>query len=417
MAALRLHSLQLTSLPRHSTRFAAVLQAPNPKITRTDLQASLKKMLHQKMEDQIRPTGLNGRTIAREDDDSATRSRMYAVAETVADRAEMHAIIADQRADWNKLLLGSMNSIILAAATMAGLSSVPAIGTASLAFKVSATILYSATTILLIAVNKIQPSQLAEEQRNATRLFRQLLSEIRHTIATAGRLITTADVDDAVERVLALDKAYPLPLLPGMLDKFPAIVEPTMWWPASSKKQEAPQRIINGSVTRNGNGWSGELEEEMRGVLRVLKKKDVAEFGRLSKLVLKVNKLLAFCGPFLTGIAAIGCLLIGSSSSSSAALMVAVAAGALATVVNTLEHGGQIGMVFEMYRNCGGFYSLLEEKIESALGEEEVERRENGELFEMKMALQLGRSVSDLRKLSHVDDGEVEAMEFAGKLF
>ena len=77
--------------------------------------------------------------------------------------------------------------------------------------------------------------------------------------------------------------------------------------------------------------------------------------------------------------------------------LVPALAGALATVVNAFEHGGQVGMVFEMYRTCGGFFQLLEETIEAAIEEKDLDKRENGELIEMKMALQLGRSVSQLR--------------------
>ena len=43
--------------------------------------------------------------------------------------------------------------------------------------------------------------------------------------------MTKADVQEAMDRVLALDAAYPLPLLPAMLDKFPKAVEPARWWP------------------------------------------------------------------------------------------------------------------------------------------------------------------------------------------
>jgi hypothetical protein len=96
-------------------------------------------------------------------------------------------------------------------------------------------------------------------------------------------------------------------------------------------------------------------------------------------------------------------------------------AGSLAAAVNTFEHGGQVGMVFEMYRASGGFFNLLETSIESTLSEKDLEKRENGELFEMKMALQLGRSVSELRELasksaSYRMEG-VEIDEFASKLF
>ncbi|KAJ0017653.1 hypothetical protein Pint_09881 [Pistacia integerrima] len=86
----------------------------------------------------------------------------------------------------------------------------------------------------------------------------------------------------------------------------------------------------------------------------------------------------------LTGVAAVGSAFVGSPHGSWAAV-IAVAAGALATTVNTLEHGGQVGMVLEMYRNCAGFFKLLEESIESTLDESEVEKRANGEMFEMEV--------------------------------
>jgi hypothetical protein len=44
----------------------------------------------------------------------------------------------------------------------------------------------------MAAVNKIQPSQLAEEQRNATRLWRQLERDVRATLALAAP-VTRAD--------------------------------------------------------------------------------------------------------------------------------------------------------------------------------------------------------------------------------
>ncbi|KAG6390508.1 hypothetical protein SASPL_148244 [Salvia splendens] len=55
-------------------------------------------------------------------------------------------------------------------------------------------------------VNMLQPSQLAEEQRNATRLFKQLHEEIQ-TVLILTDLITEIDVARAMERVLPLDRA------------------------------------------------------------------------------------------------------------------------------------------------------------------------------------------------------------------
>ena len=88
----------------------------------------------------------------------------------------------------------------------------------------------------------------------------------------------------------------------------------------------------------------------------------------------------------------------------------------------TVEQGGQVGIVFEMYRDSVGFFRLMEETIESNLKEEEADRRENGELLEVKVALQLGRSLSEPRDLvstaSSLSSGiSPDEEEFGSKLF
>ena len=40
-------------------------------------------------------------------------------------------------------------------------------------------------------------------------------------------------------------------------------------------------------------------------------------------------------------------------------------------------------MQLEMYTNCAGFFTVLEESIESTVDESEMKKRENGEMFEM----------------------------------
>ncbi|KAK0579974.1 hypothetical protein LWI29_034350 [Acer saccharum] len=69
------------------------------------------------------------------------------------------------------------------------------------------------------------------------------------------------------------------------------------------------------------------MEMEMREIVKVLKTKDREDYERLGNLVLKINKFLAISGPLITGNAAVG------SFSGSPSL--AVAAGALAAVVNS----------------------------------------------------------------------------------
>ncbi|KAK2394390.1 hypothetical protein P8452_16175 [Trifolium repens] len=342
-------------------------------------------------------------------------TKLYAVLEAVSDRIEMHQNIGEQRNNWNSLLLNSINMITLTATTMSALAATSATSCSDsslLALKLSSALLFSAATGLLLIMNKIQPSQLTEEQRNATRLFKQIQTQIQTKIALGNT--SEDDVKEAMEKVLALDKAYPLPLLGVMLEKYPAKFKPANWWPMSKKGKSQSKKM-----GKMSNGWSEDLEMEMKEVVEVIKRKDSEDYERLGNIALKVNKSLAIAGPLLTGIAAIGSTFIGNGS--SLASFVPLLAGSLAAAVNTFEHGGQVGMVFEMYRASGGFFNLLETSIESTLSEKDLEKRENGELFEMKMALQLGRSVSELRELasksaSYRMEG-VEIDEFASKLF
>ncbi|KEH36890.1 putative petal formation-expressed [Medicago truncatula] len=171
-------------------------------------------------------------------------------------------------------------------------------------------------------------------------------------------------------------------------------------------------------INEGNNGWNLELENEMKEVIEVVKRKDIEDYERLGNIALKINKSLAILGPLLTGIAAIGSSFVGDEMLVN---FVPAFSGALATVVNTFEHGGQVGMVFEMYRNCGGFFELLEETVEEIIEEKDLNKRENDEVFEMKIALQLGRSVMQMRELASKSDvyrmeGR-EIDEFANKLF
>ncbi|KAI9128464.1 hypothetical protein K1719_001457 [Acacia pycnantha] len=343
--------------------------------------------------------------------------QLYALLEAVADRVEMHRNIGEQRNNWNSLLLNSVNMITLAGAAMVGVTTAIDDSTAPmLALKLSSTVLFSAATGMLLIMNKMQPSQLAEEQRNGTRLFKQLQTEIQTTLAIGNP--SEEDVNSAMENVLALDKAYPLPLLGAMLEKFPSEFEPAVWWPKTNKTNDF-QKQVTRSHKKTTNGWSPELEKEMMQIIEVMKSKDLEDYDRLGNLALKINKTLAISGPLLTGIAALGSAL--TSHGSSWPGIVAAVAGSLAASMNALEHGGQVGMVFEMYRNCGGFFKLLQETIEATVEEKDCEKRENGELFEKKVAMKLGRSVSQLRQLaskfSAYNSEGIAIDEFASKLF
>ncbi|KAK8349929.1 hypothetical protein V6Z11_A06G177400 [Gossypium hirsutum] len=344
---------------------------------------------------------------------SMATMQLYAILETVADRVEMHKNIGNQRENWNTLLLNSTNMMILTGATMAGVTA--SHGVSVLGLKLGSILLFSAATATLVIMNKIQPSQLVEEQRKATKLFKQLGSQVQ-TLITVGSPIKE-DVKDVMAKILVIDKAYPLALLGGvMLEKFPKSLEHAVWWP----RNESQKDNINRKVEM-GNGWTKELEMEMREIVEVIKRKDSEDYERLGNKALKINKVLATSGTLLTGIAALASTFMGSSNIGPWAAIVATITGALASAVNTFEHGGQVGMVFEMYRNNAGFFKYMQESIESTLDESDVKKREQGALFEMKVALQLGRSLSQLRNLAKKSSySRLEGIpidEFASKLF
>lgn len=337
----------------------------------------------------------------RRGSESIQRERLNAVLEEVMDRIEMHKNIGDQRNNWNSLLLNSVNMITLTAALMAGIASVNGHGVDSVtAVKIASTVLLTSATGFAALMSKIQPSQLAEEQRNATRLFKKLRVEIEKFLRE-NEEIEEEDVKEAIKKVLSLDKAYPLPLIGTMLEKFPEEFKPATWWPEN--KRENPKSVL-------ANGWSQELETEMREVAHVVKSRDAEEYEKLGNVALKLNRFLAISGPVLTGVSAVSSVFIGQDSGLAG--IVAMTCASLAAVVNTLEHGGQVGMVFEMYRNSAGFFSLLEETMKS------TEKRENGQVFETRVAVKLGRSLSELRDLAKRSNlSQVEANEFASKLF
>ncbi|KAJ6999426.1 F-box protein [Populus alba x Populus x berolinensis] len=141
-----------------------------------------------------------------------------------------------------------------------------AVGDPVVALKLSPTVLFSAATGNNVTYHGQNLTFTAEEQINATRLFKQLYSQIETTLALRDR--KELDVKEAMEKTLALDKAYLLPLLGSMVEKFPENSEPAIWW---SKPNVSPSRK-------------------------------------------QANKILAICGPLLTGTEASGSAFVGHGS-------------------------------------------------------------------------------------------------------
>ncbi|XP_010265665.1 PREDICTED: probable F-box protein At4g22030 [Nelumbo nucifera] len=222
---------------------------------------------------------------------------------------------------------------------------------------------------------------------------------------------TTMDVKDAMEKVLALDKAYPLPLLGTMLDKFPATVEPAVWWPQQQKRRSHRRA--------EKNGWSGKLEEEMKQIVELLKKKDIQEYVRLSKLALIVSRTLAITGPIYTHWPGCRWVCFGGNG-IAVAWILGCAFGCGCWSYG--KRGEYLGAWWasRRYLRCIGallasFFRLMEEYIKYIIKEGKAGRRENGELFEMRVALQLGRSISELRDLAA--SSASSSREFASNLF
>ncbi|EOA20779.1 hypothetical protein CARUB_v10001108mg [Capsella rubella] len=403
MASLQVSRLVLSSTSTSCSRPKAAVSIPKlPKFNVSIPKIPIKKQTLSVKEPSFEfveslPLSLKQRRAS----DSIQRARLNVVLEEVMDRIEMHKNIGDQRSNWNSLLLNSVNMITLTAALMAGLASVNAHGVDSVtAVKIASTVLLTSATGFAALMSKIQPSQLTEEQRNATRLFKRLRVELEKFLRE-NEEVTEEDVKEAIKRVLSLDKAYPLPLIGTMLEKLPEEFKPAAWWPEN--KPKSPK-------TGLANGWSQELETEMREVAHVVKTRDAEDYERLGNVALKLNRFLAISGPVLTGVSAVSSVFIGQDSGLAG--IVAITCASLAAVVNTLEHGGQVGMVFEMYRNSAGFFSLLEETMKS------TEKKENGEVFETRVAVKLGRSLSELRDLAKRSNlSQVKENEFASKLF
>ncbi|KAI6704542.1 hypothetical protein NL676_007504 [Syzygium grande] len=335
--------------------------------------------------------------------------KLYAILDAVEDRVEMHDNISEQRDNWNKLPLNSVNMMTLTATTMVAMAA----AAPSPSLRACSALLFMAATGMLLMMNKIQPSQLAEEQRNASRLLKQLRSEIKSLLELQS--LTESDVKEMMEQVLALYRAYPLPLLGAMLEKFPAKFEPATWWPRVSNNHRQSQ-VRKTAANTERNGWSEDLEVEMRAIVQVLKSRDKQDYLRLGNLALKLNKMSVVSAPFLTSIAA-----ASSAFGGSTAMIVAAIAGAMTAIVHSFEHEGQIGMVMEMYRNCAGFFELMGETIEALLKERNYNKRENGEMFKMKVSMKLGQNLSQLRDLARKSMASfiegTEADEFGSKLF
>ncbi|GFY91733.1 F-box protein with a domain protein [Actinidia rufa] len=113
--------------------------------------------------------------------------------------------------------------------------------------------------------------------------------------------------------------------------------------------RKSKRQVLKGFGGRknNSNGWDSKLEDELKEINMVSKRKDEESYLRLGGKALKLNKALA--SSLLTDLVAVGYAFVGTPSCGSWAVVLRIIAGVLSSVVNTLEHGVQVGIVFEMY--------------------------------------------------------------------
>ncbi len=303
------------------------------------------------------------------------------IALAAEDRSEMHAIIGVQRDNWNKLCHMTVNMTTIAAAMLAAMNS--GVGSTSLSMSVAAFLLNGGAAGFMYLASKYQPSQLAEEQRTASRFHKLLARDIETTLLMDPRLRKDAHLymEEVMGRLQALDAGFPLPLKPNGLEKFPKVVAPSVLGPvADLTETEIP--------ANNTNGWTDAITNDLQRTADKLHTSDIAKYVRAARNKEIPNKRLAISAPVFAVVAAL-LSLVGCWPGIHLA-GVAAACSIVGVLVSSFSNGGQIGMIFELYRNCAGYYVEMEQDIQSTM-RIPVCQREDGELYHQKIALQLGR--------------------------
>ncbi|CAK9238489.1 unnamed protein product [Sphagnum troendelagicum] len=318
-------------------------------------------------------------------EDSRVVAQLRNIAFAAKDRSEMHAIIGVQRDNWNKLCHMTVNMTTIAAAMLAAMNNGVAGSTsASLGMSMAAFLLNGGAAGFMFLASKFQPSQLAEEQRTASRFFKMLARDIETTLLIDPRLRKAVHLymDDVMDRLEALDVAFPLPLTPNGLVKFPKEVVPSVL--GSTAELSETEILAN-----NTNGWSNAMVQDLKHTAKKLKESDIEIYLGWARNKERDNKRLAMLAPVLAGSAALLSLL-GCCQPGIHLAALASACSIAAVFGSSFSNGGQIGMIFELYRNCAGYYEQMVQDIQSTI-RVPVCQREDGELYHQKIALKLGR--------------------------
>ncbi|BBN10110.1 hypothetical protein MPTK1_5g01100 [Marchantia polymorpha subsp. ruderalis] len=295
----------------------------------------------------------------------------------ISDRVEMHSILAQQRDNWNRLL---HNTITFTSVSAAVASSLNGAATAQ-GLQLVAIILGTGAAALMTLVSKFQPSQLAEEQRHAARFFKRLGAEVEATLDVDPRLREEASAywEQSVGTLHALDRAFPLPLTPIVVEKFPKHVCPSQL----SGELGLSRPEVEESSQSPSNGWTSSVVEDLKHTANLLHDSDVPEYVNLANNAKIINLILSIVSPLL---ATAGVALNMASCPSVAA---AVTLGSL--FAHTLAQALQMGAVYEVYRNCAGYYADVEKSIERVL-RLPVHQRQDAGIFLHKTSMLLGRT-------------------------
>jgi len=318
-------------------------------------------------------------------EESRVVAQLRNIAFAAKDRSEMHAIIGVQRDNWNKLCHMTVNMTTIAAAMLAAMNNGVAGSTsASFGMSMAAFLLNGGAAGFMFLASKFQPSQLAEEQRTASRFFKMLARDIETTLLIDPRLRKAVHLymDDVMDRLEALDVAFPLPLTPNGLVKFPQEVVPSVL--GSTADLSETEILAN-----NTNGWSNAMVQDLKHTAEKLKQSDIEIYLGWARNKERDNKRLAMLAPVLAGSAALLSLL-GCCQPGIHLAALASACSIAAVFGSSFSNGGQIGMIFELYRNCAGYYEQMVQDIQSTI-RVPVCQREDGELYHQKIALKLGR--------------------------
>ncbi|OAE22061.1 hypothetical protein AXG93_3719s1410 [Marchantia polymorpha subsp. ruderalis] len=315
-------------------------------------------------------------------DDIRLQALLRSLGVMADDRSEMHAAVAVQRDNWGKLLQVTITMSMISAGILSALNT-RAAAAASLSLSVTASLLAGGSFFFMCLENWFQPSQLAEEQRAASRFFKALVREIEGSLKPGGSYLKEeAHVfyESKLQRLQYLDKAFPLPLFPGGIDKFPEVVGPSVLSaPVDTSKPEVPLSEDKSS----NNGWTAAIVEDLKKTSALLKKSEIATYVGWEKNAQKINKVLAISGPALALTSVVANFVNGGA-------LVAAACSVLAALVSSFSHDAQVGMVYEMYRDVAGSFEDIDKEIQRNL-RMPVEQREDGQLFHERIALTLGR--------------------------